>query len=65
MTRSVPLGADILLGNTNTGFRTPARLELPAGDYAVVIYLKGYQAVRKTVTVQEGKTVSLTEVLQK
>jgi hypothetical protein len=63
--RSVPVGADILLGTNNTGQRTPARIELPAGEHVIVIYLKGFQPVRKTVTVVEGKTVSLTEVLQR
>jgi len=63
--RSIPRGADILFGTTNTGLRTPTRIELAAGEYTVVIYVKGYQTVRKTVTIQEGQTVTINEVLQR
>jgi serine/threonine-protein kinase len=63
--RSIPPGADILLNDTNTGRKTPARLELPAGQYTVTIYLRGYATVRKTVTVEGNLAVAINETLQR
>jgi len=63
--RSIPPGADVLIDGTNTGRKTPARIELPAGEHTVVIYVKGYQAVRKTVTIGDGLTFTINEVLPK
>ena len=57
--RSIPEGADILVDGSNSGRKTPARLELPAGQYTLTIYLAPNPAVRETVTVQSGKTVQV------
>jgi hypothetical protein len=54
--RSVPPGADILVNGTNTGQKTPARIELPAGQYSLTLYLAPHPAVRETIIVQPGQT---------
>jgi hypothetical protein len=61
--RSVPPGADIILNGTNTGRKTPARLELPAGSYRLTIFLRGYAAVQRAIQVEPGQTVTLNESL--
>jgi hypothetical protein len=61
--RTVPRGADILIDNTNTGRKTPDRLELPAGEYTLTLYLKGYQVVRERIVVAAGQTAQLNRTL--
>lgn len=61
--RTVPRGADILIDNTNTGKRTPDRLELPAGEYTLTLYLKGYQVVRERIVVVAGQTAQINKTL--
>jgi serine/threonine-protein kinase len=61
--RTVPPGADILVNGSSTGRRTPFRLELPAGQHNLTLFLRGYQSVQKTITVLEDQTVPLQEVL--
>ncbi len=61
--RTIPIGADILINNNSTGRRTPARLELPAGQYALTLYLKGYSPVERTVVVQGDQAVEVNETL--
>ena len=60
---SVPVGADIIINGENTGRRTPSKIELPAGEFEVTLYLKGYAPFRQTVTVQQGRTAPLEAVL--
>jgi hypothetical protein len=57
--RSVPPGADILIDGTNTGQKTPAKIELPSGQYTLMLYLAPRPAVRETITVQPGQTVQV------
>ncbi|MBI1750960.1 MAG: PEGA domain-containing protein [Acidobacteria bacterium] len=61
--RTVPPGADILIDGANTGQKTPARIELPAGQYAITIFLRPYPAVRETITVQPGQTLQINKTL--
>ena len=61
--RTIPAGADILINNNSTGRRTPARLELPAGQYTVTLYLKGYAPLEKTVVVQGDRAFEMNETL--
>ncbi len=61
--RTVPRGADILIDNTNTGRKTPDKLELPAGEYTLTLYLKGYQVVRERIVVAAGQTAQLNRTL--
>ncbi len=57
--KSIPPGADILVNGTNTGQKTPARIELPAGQYSLTLYLAPHPAVRETITVQPGQTAQV------
>lgn len=57
--RTVPPGADILIDGTNTGQKTPAKLELPSGQYTLTLYLSLHPAVRETITVQPGQTIQV------
>jgi serine/threonine protein kinase len=61
--RTIPMGADILINNISTGRRTPARLELPAGQCTVTLYLKGYAPLERTVTVQGDHPLEINETL--
>ena len=60
---SVPVGADILINGENTGRRTPSKIELPAGNYEVTLYLKGYAPFQQSVTVQQNRTAQLEAML--
>jgi serine/threonine-protein kinase len=57
--KSIPSGADILVNGSNTGQKTPARIELPAGQYTLMLYLAPNPVVRETVTVQSGQTLQV------
>ncbi|HXV87223.1 MAG TPA: PEGA domain-containing protein [Gemmatimonadales bacterium] len=59
--RTIPPGVDILVNDTNTGLKTPYKLELPAGDYTLVLFRRGYVTIRKTVTLREGQTITINE----
>jgi len=61
--RTVPPGADILVDGASTGQRTPFRLELPAGQHSLTLFLRGYRSVQRTITVSENQTLPLQEVL--
>jgi hypothetical protein len=61
--RSIPPGADILINNSSTGRRTPARLELAPGTYTLTLFARGYPPHHKQVTVEAGKTLTLNEAL--
>jgi len=61
--RTVPPGADILVDGASTGQRTPSRLELPAGQHSLTLFLRGYRSVQRTITVPENQTLPLQEVL--
>ncbi|HEV7968843.1 MAG TPA: serine/threonine-protein kinase [Candidatus Acidoferrales bacterium] len=61
--RSYPLGARILVDGAETGLRTPARLELQAGDHDVSLVRRGFETVDRNVTVRPGQTMQFTETL--
>ena len=63
--KSVPPGADILIDGANTGRKTPAKVELRAGTYRITVFLRGFQAIQKTIQVAEGKTLTLNETLNR
>jgi len=60
---SVPLGADILINGASTGRRTPSKIELPAGNYEVTLYLKGYAPFQQSIVVQQSRTAQLQAML--
>jgi len=59
-----PKGADILVDGSPTGKVTPSRIELPIGVHTVVLKMDGFQAVKRTVQVSDGGTVSIRESLK-
>jgi hypothetical protein len=61
--RTVPPGADILVDGTNTGRKTPSVIQLPAGRYTLTLFLKGYQPLRRQVTVDPNRTLAINEIL--
>ena len=60
---SVPVGADILINGESTGRHTPSKIELPAGNYQVTLYLKGYAPFQQSITVQQSRTAQLEAML--
>jgi serine/threonine-protein kinase len=63
--KSVPPNADILIDSTNTGYKTPARLELPAGTYTLTIFLRGYVRLEERITVVTGQTQQVNRTLSR
>jgi hypothetical protein len=61
--RSTPPSARILVDGSETGLRTPARLELQAGEHDVQVVRQGFGASHRTVTVDPGKTMQFSETL--
>jgi serine/threonine protein kinase len=62
--RSSPPGARILVDGAETGLRTPARLELQAGDHKVGLVRRGFGTADRNVHVNQGQTVQFTETLE-
>lgn len=62
--RSQPRGARIIVDDAETGLRTPARLEIQPGEHAVQLKLRGASSPRRTVQVQPGQTMQITETLE-
>jgi serine/threonine protein kinase len=61
--RSNPAGARILVDGAETGLRTPARLELQPGDHEVQLVHRGFGNTHRSVTIQQGQTMQITETL--
>jgi serine/threonine-protein kinase len=61
--RSSPPGARILVDGAETGLRTPARLELQAGEREVRLVRQGFGTVHRNVLVNPGQTMQFTETL--
>jgi hypothetical protein len=62
--RSSPPGARVLVDGSETGLRTPTRLELPEGQHEVRLIRRGYGTAQKSVLVNRGQTVQFTETLE-
>ena len=60
---SVPMGADILVNGESTGRRTPSKIDLPAGSYQVMLYLKGYAPFQRTVDIEQSRASHLEAML--
>ena len=63
--RSEPRGAEILLDYTDTGLRTPARIEMKQGQHNIRLSLGGFANSERTVTIEQGQTIQFTEPLAK
>jgi hypothetical protein len=61
--RSSPPGARILVDGAETGLRTPARLELQAGEHDVRLVRRGFGTAHRNVVVNPGQTMEFTETL--
>ena len=61
--RSSPPGARILVDGAETGFRTPARLELQVGEHDVRLVRRGFGTAHRGVVVSQGQTMQFTETL--
>ncbi len=61
--RSSPPAARIVVDGTETGLRTPARLELKSGEHEIRLVRQGYGASSRNVTVESGQTMQFTETL--
>lgn len=61
--RSSPPGARILVDGAETGMRTPARLQLQAGEHQVRLVSAGVGTAQRKVQVNNGQTLQFTETL--
>jgi serine/threonine protein kinase len=61
--RSTPPGARILVDGAETGLRTPARLELQLGEHEVRLVRRGFGTAHRSVVVNQGQTMQITETL--
>jgi hypothetical protein len=61
--RSTPAGARIFVDGAEIGMRTPARLELQAGEHEFALILQGFGTTHRTVSVNQGETLQFTETL--
>lgn len=62
---STPEGAQVFINGKVVSAKTPASLSLPAGDYTVLVRLKGYQDYTTRVSVTNGATSYCPKVLEK
>jgi serine/threonine-protein kinase len=63
MVRSSPPAARILVDGTDTGLRTPSKLELKPGEHEVQLVRQGYGTAHRKVTLESGQTSQFTETL--
>jgi serine/threonine protein kinase len=61
--RSNPAGATVLINGQAVGKSTPVEFGLNPGNYTLELQFPGYQAVHKTITVEEGKPLAFDESL--
>jgi serine/threonine protein kinase len=61
--RSEPQGAEILVDGTDTGLRTPARVEMSQGEHEVLLSVRGLARARRLVLVQARQNIQFTELL--
>ena len=60
---STPVGAEIFVDGTDTGKKTPSRIELPQGEHQIVLTLAGYADIHKTVQVRGRQGAQVKEAL--
>jgi len=61
--RSQPRGARIIVDNAETGLRTPARVEIQQGEHQLQLKLRGASSPQRTVQIEAGQTMQVTETL--
>jgi hypothetical protein len=62
--RSTPAGAQISVDGKDTGLRTPARVEMPPGDHEILLTLRGFSDVHRTILVHSSENLAFTEILE-
>jgi Protein kinase domain/PEGA domain len=62
--RSTPWGAKIFVDGTDTGLRTPARVEVPKGEHEIRLFRGGFGSARRSVLIQPGQNMQFTERLE-
>jgi serine/threonine protein kinase len=62
--RSEPPSAEILVDGTDSGLRTPARVEMAQGEHEVRLALRGFVTSQRTVLVRPGQTMQFTQPLE-
>jgi hypothetical protein len=62
--RSTPAGGTILVDGAVTGLTTPARLELKPGQHEVRVERDGVGTAKRSVVVNQGQTMQITESLE-
>jgi serine/threonine-protein kinase len=60
---SIPQGARIIVDGAETGLRTPARLELKAGEHNVRLVRQGFLTVHRNVVVNPDRILQFAETL--
>lgn len=60
-----PKGAKVMVGEQPVSKPTPVEFDLAPGTYQVTIEADGYQPVQKTIEVEAGKRVQVSETLSK
>jgi hypothetical protein len=64
--RSMPVGAVVeISGSEKKSLTAPGKLDLKPGKYEISFSLKGYKSVKRSITIEKGKTLGLEEVLEK
>jgi hypothetical protein len=62
--RSTPWGARIFVDGSDTGLRTPARVEIQKGEHDILLSRRGFGSAHRSVLVQAGQTMQFTERLE-
>jgi hypothetical protein len=62
--RSTPWGANIFVDGSDTGLRTPARVEIQKGEHEILMSRRGFGSAHRSVLVQAGQTMQFTERLE-
>jgi hypothetical protein len=63
--RTEPEGATIIVDEKVAPRKSNARWPAEPGVYSIVLELEGYKPVHRNVKVQEGKIISVDEILEK
>jgi serine/threonine protein kinase len=63
LVRSSPSAARILVDGTDTGLRTPSKLELQSGEHEVQLVRQGFGTAHRKIAIETGQTLQFTETL--
>jgi serine/threonine-protein kinase len=61
--RSMPRGAKIFVDGSDTGLRTPARVEMRQGEHDVLLSLAGFVSPHRSILIKPGQNMQFTELL--